>query len=57
MELAEDCFRKNVNFMNNISPRADGSVDDNLRAAFAEVGKKLVLPEPLDSLPEGWMKR
>lgn len=57
VELAEDCFRKNVNFMNNISPRADGSVDDNLRAAFAEAGRKLTLPEPIDKLPAGWMRR
>ena len=55
--LAENCFSKNVNFMNNISPRADGSLDENLREAFFEVGKKLTIPAPLYELPDGWMRR
>lgn len=54
---AEDCFRKNINFMLNLSPDADGRIDAGLAAAFAEIGRTLALPAPLTSLPEGWMRR
>lgn len=50
-------FPMNVNFMLNISPNTKGKMDDNLRAAFEEIGKKVSLPEnlPEGELPEGWM--
>lgn len=53
----ERYFPMNINFMLNISPDKDGGVDDNLAAEFAEIGKKLVLPEPLTELPSGWLIR
>ncbi len=55
--LAHDCFAKNVNFMNNLSPDPDGVIEPSLAAAFDEVGKKLVLPDEITDLPAGWMRR
>ena len=56
-EKAEGYFKKNVNFMLNISPDSDGRMDENQIKRFEELGKILTLPEPLTDLPEGWLKR
>lgn len=57
LEKAEDCFSKNVNLMLNLSPNPRGRIDENLAAAFDQIGHALRLPEPLEALPEGWLKR
>ena len=49
MEKAHDYFKKNVNFMLNISPDENGCVDQNLIDTFAEIGKKGVLALLADS--------
>ena len=54
---AQKCFASNTAFMLNISPDKDGRVDANQAAAFAEIGKKLILPPPLTELPDGWLLR
>jgi len=56
-EKALECFKRNVNFMLNISPDSDGRMDENQINRFEELGKILTLPEPLTALPEGWLKR
>ncbi|MDO5423092.1 MAG: alpha-L-fucosidase [Eubacteriales bacterium] len=53
----QEYFPKNVNFMLNLSPAADGRLDQNLVDAFAEIGKDLSLPTPLTELPVGWLTR
>lgn len=54
---AESYFKRNVNFMLNISPDKNGKVDENQKACFKELGSILTLPEALSELPEGWLKR
>lgn len=44
-------------FMLNLSPAPNGLVDDNLSDAFARIGRDLVLPQPINCLPEGWLSR
>lgn len=56
-EMTEKYFPMNVNVMINISPRADGDVDDNLVEEFAKIGKSISLPSALDTLPNGWAIR
>ena len=41
----------------NLSPNPDGVIDDNLAERFAEIGKMVQLPAPLEEIPEGWLKR
>ena len=57
VEQARKCFAANSAYLLNISPDKDGKVDANLAAAFEEIGKKLVLPPPLTTLPAGWLTR
>ena len=57
IEQMNRCFAVNTAFMLNISPDKDGGVDENQVTAFAEIGKKLVLPEPLRDIPAGWLTR
>lgn len=57
MDVIEDCFAHNVNFCNNLSPNRDGGIDETLLAGLTEVGRRMVLPEPIgDTLPEGWLR-
>lgn len=53
-EMTERYFPMNVNVMINISPRADGDVDENLVAEFARVGEAITLPEEICEIPDGW---
>ena len=56
-EKMKEYFPMNVNFMLNLSPRPDGRIDETLEAEFARIGEHLHLPEPLERLPKGWLKR
>ena len=56
VEKAHAYFPMNINFMLNISPDENGDVDDNLVKTFEEIGSKIKFPEPLTTLPEGWLK-
>ena len=57
LKKTAEYFPKNVSFMLNLSPDEKGRIDGNLAERFAEIGKVLTLPEPLDTIPEDWMKR
>ncbi len=57
VEKAHAYFQKNVNFMLNISPDEYGCVDQNLIDTFREIGKKIQFPAPLETIPNGWLKR
>ncbi len=50
-------FPMNVNFILNLTPNKDGYIDDNLAAEYAKIGEKLVLPAPVDEIPDGWLQR
>lgn len=56
-EMTDRYYPMNVNVMINISPRADGDVDDNLAREFAKIGGLLTMPEELTEIPEGWAMR
>ena len=47
----------NVTFIMNLSPDPDGVVGDNLAERFAEIGKEVKFPAPLEEIPAGWQKR
>ncbi len=51
------CFDQNVNFILNLSPNKDGTIDDNLAAEYAKIGEKLILPDPIEEIPDGWLRR
>lgn len=57
IEKMNGYFPMNVNFMLNLSPNTQGLVDDNLAAEFAKIGEKVLLPQPLEGCPEGWLTR
>lgn len=50
-------FPLNCSFMLNLSPNVHGKVDQNLADAFAQVGRAVKLPAPIEELPAGWMIR
>lgn len=50
-------FPINVDLLLNLTPNTDGRIDDNLAAEYARMGKNLKIPAPLETLPEGWLKR
>lgn len=50
-------FPMNVNFMLNLSPNEEGRVDGNLAAEFIKIGEKLALPDPVEEIPVGWLRR
>ncbi len=56
-EKTENYFPMNCSFMLNLSPNPHGRIDQNQADAFAEIGKTIVLPPPLTTLPEGWLRR
>ena len=53
----EEYTPMNCAFMLNLSPDRRGRVEQNLAAAFAEIGRSVQLPAPLRELPEGWLRR
>ena len=57
LKLMNRCFGMNVTFIMNLSPDPDGIVGDNLAERFAEIGKGVKLPAPLEEIPAGWQKR
>lgn len=57
IEKAERYFRKNINFMINISPNTSGKMDDNLFWAFVKIGEKIKLPSELQAPPAEWLQR
>ncbi len=57
IDLMNTCFEMNTAFIMNLSPDPDGVVHDNLTERFAEIGKKISLPEPIETLPDGWQIR
>ncbi len=50
-------FSKNVNFILNLTPNKEGGIDDNLAAEYRKIGQKLIMPDPVEEIPEGWLKR
>ncbi len=50
-------FPKNVNFILNMTPNKEGTIDDNLAAEYAKIGEKLIMPDPVEKIPDGWLKR
>lgn len=57
IKLMNRCFGMNVTFIMNLSPDPDGVVGDNLAERFAEIGKEVKFPAPLEEIPAGWQKR
>lgn len=57
MKKMEEYFPMNVSFMLNLSPNTKGKLDENLKTVFAEIGKKVNFPAPLEEIPEKWLKR
>lgn len=57
LEKMYHCFSMNVNFILNLSPTKEGSVDENLANEYANLGKELILPDPVREIPDGWLKR
>ena len=57
LKLMNRCFGMNVTFIMNLSPDPDGVVGDNLAERFAEIGKEVKFPAPLEEIPAGWQKR
>lgn len=49
LEKTDEYFARNVNFLINLSPNTQGKIDDNLAAEFAEIGKRITFPAPVDS--------
>lgn len=56
LEKMNGYFPMNVNFMLNLSPAPSGRVDENLAAEFAEIGKQVSFPDPLNTVPGCWKK-
>ncbi len=50
-------FPINCCFMLNLSPNPHGRIDRNLSEAFSEIGQNIYFPEPLEELPDSWMRR
>jgi len=48
-------FAADCNFMLNLSPNIHGRIDQNLADAFAQIGKNLCLPAPLNKIPDNWL--
>lgn len=57
MGLAERYFPMNIALLLNLSPRADGSLEQNQVDEFSRIGRMLTLPGPIDTLPDGWKRR
>ncbi len=57
MKKMNEHFPLNCAFLLNLSPAPNGLVDDNLAEVFSEIGKELILPKPLSTLPAGWLTR
>lgn len=57
LELMKECFPMNVNLIMNLSPNTKGLIDENLAAEYRKMGKKTVLPQPLEKIPAGWLLR
>ncbi len=57
INLMNSCFTMNVNFIMNLSPDEDGVIGDNLAQRFAEIGKEVKLPAPLETIPSSWQER
>lgn len=57
LERMYSYFPMNVNFILNLSPNTTGTIDENLAAEFKRIGEKVVLPGPVEEIPEGWLKR
>ncbi len=55
--LAEKYFPMNIALLLNLSPRADGSLEENQVEAFGRIGQLLTLPGPIDALPTDWKRR
>lgn len=53
----DKCAARNVNFILNLTPNKEGTIDDNLAEEYAKIGKRLVLPDPVTEIPEGWLRR
>lgn len=57
LKQMNDCFNKNVNFILNLTPNKDGTIDDILADEYVKIGQKLVLPSPVKTIPAGWLCR
>ncbi len=57
IDLMNKCFKMNISFIMNLSPDPDGVIHDNLAERFAEIGKLVSLPEPIEEIPDGWQIR
>lgn len=57
LKRMNSCFKQNVNFILNLSPNKEGAIDDNLAAEYAKIGDKLIIPDPIKEIPDGWLKR
>ena len=57
LEKMKTYFPMNVAFMLNLSPNTQGLVDENLVNEFEKIGKEFSMPDMLQEIPEGWLKR
>ncbi len=57
LEKMKGYFPMNVNFMLNLSPNPQGVVDENLIKEFEKIGKQFAMPQILEELPKGWLRR
>ena len=55
--LMKECFPMNVSLIINLSPNTKGLIDENLAAEYRKMGEKVVLPQPLEEIPDGWLIR
>ncbi len=57
VDLMNRCFPINCTFILNLSPNADGGLEENLVEEFAKIGELVNLPAPIDEIPDGWLIR
>lgn len=50
-------FPMNIALLLNLSPRPDGSLEQNQIDEFAKIGENLILPDPIETIPDGWQSR
>lgn len=55
--MMERYFPMNIALLLNLSPRPDGSLEQNQIDEFAKIGENLTLPEPIETIPDGWQRR
>ncbi|MGM9636604.1 MAG: alpha-L-fucosidase [Eubacteriales bacterium] len=55
--LMKKYYPMNIALIMNLSPLPDGTLNQNQVEEFARIGEGLTLPEPIATLPEGWLSR